>query len=230
MRIKIDVNVKVGRLVKYFVLSDFFLLSGWGFIDPIFSVFIIQRVQGGSLTTVGIAAGIYWILKSIIQIPIANYLDRTPGEHDDFTALIGGLLLVGVSGIAMCWVTQIWQLYLIHAVHAVAFALYYAAWPSIFSRHLDKDKISLDWSLDSTASGIGAGITGMLGGALAEGVGFPAVFVTAGILAFVAAFVLISAPDLILPKPTTPPAKAAAAASAAGSPTGSGGKPGGIVS
>ncbi len=203
MRIKIDVNVKVGRVVKYFVISDFFLLSGWGFIDPVFSVFIIQRVVGGTLMTVGIAAGIYWILKSAIQIPIANYLDRTPGEHDDFMALVGGLLLVGISAIAMCWVTQVWELYLIHAVHAVAFALYYAAWPTIFSRHLDKERISLDWSLDSTVSGVGAGITGVIGGIIAETFGFTVVFVTAGILAFVAAFVLMAVPNLILPKPTT---------------------------
>lgn len=211
MRIKININIKVGRVVKYFVISDFFLLAGWGLIDPVFSVFIIQRVVGGTLMAVGIAAAIYWILKSVLQIPIANYLDKTPGEHDDFMALIGGLLLVGISAIAMCWVTQLWELYLIHAVHAVAFALYYAAWPTIFSRHLDKESISLDWSLDSTVAGIGAGITGLLGGIIAGTLGYDVVFVSAGILAFIAAFVLIAVPDLILPKPTTRAAVVAAA-------------------
>lgn len=203
MRIKVNINVKVGRLVKFFVISDFFLLAGWGLIDPVFSVFIIQRVVGGTLLTVGIAAAIYWILRSILQIPIANYLDSIPGEHDDFMALIGGLMLVGISAIAMCWVTQVWELYAIHAVHAVAFALYYASWPTIYSRHLDKDAISLDWSLDSAVSGIGAGITGFLGGVIAGTLGYNVVFVSAGILAFIAAFVLLAVPDLILPKPTT---------------------------
>ena len=132
MRIKVNINIKVGRLVKYFVISDFFLLGGWGLIDPVFSVFIVERVAGATLITVGIAAGIYWILRSLLEIPIAKMLDRIPGEHDDFMALVGGLLLVGISAIAMCWVTQVWELYLIHAVHAVAFALYYVSWPSIF--------------------------------------------------------------------------------------------------
>jgi MFS family permease len=210
MRIKVNINIKVGRLVKYFVISDFFLLSGWGLIDPVFSVFIVQRVVGGTLLAVGIAAAIYWILRSVLQVPIAEYLDRTPGEHDDFMALVGGLLLVGISAIAMCWVTQLWELYVIHAIHAIAFALYYASWPTIFSRHLDKDKIALDWSLDSAASGIGAGVTGFLGGVIAGTLGYDVVFVAAGILAFIAAFVLIAAPDLILPKPTTRSVGAAA--------------------
>ena len=172
MRIKVNINIKVGRLVKYFVISDFFLLAGWGLIDPVFSVFIIQRVVGGTLLTVGIAAAIYWILRSVLQIPIARQLDRVPGEHDDFMALVGGLLLIGLSAIAMCWVTTVWELYAIHAVHAVAFALYYASWPTIFSRHLDKDSIALDWSLDSAVSGIGAGVTGFLGGVIAGTLGF----------------------------------------------------------
>ena len=150
----------------------------------------------------GVAAGIYWILKSVLQIPIANYLDRTEGENDDFMALIGGLLLVGISAIAMCWVTQVWQLYLIHAVHAVAFALYFAAWPTIFSRHLDKNRISFDWTLDSASVGMASGVTGLIGGFIAETWGFTIIFLLAGMLAFVAAFVLIATPDLILPKST----------------------------
>jgi DHA1 family quinolone resistance protein-like MFS transporter len=204
MRIKVNINIKVGRLVKYFVISDFFLLAGWGLIDPVFSVFIIQRVVGGTLLTVGIAAAIYWITRSVLQIPIAKYLDSTPGEHADFVALVGGLLLVGISAIAMCWVTQVWELYAIHAVHAIAFALYYASWPTIYSRHLDKDAISLDWSLDSSVAGIGAGVAGFLGGVIAGTLGYNVVFVAAGIMAFIAAFVLLAVPDLILPKPTTP--------------------------
>ena len=203
MKIKVNIDIKVGRLVKYFVLSDFFLLAGYGFMDPIFAVFIVQRVEHGTLVAVGIAAAIYWILKSILQIPISNYLDKTPGERDDFQALVGGILLAGVSIIAMTWVTELWQLYLIHAIQAVAFAMYSAAWPSIFSRHLDKDRISFDWSLDSTAVGVASGITGLIGGVMAATFGYSSVFVAGGILCFIAAFVLMTAPDLVLPKPTT---------------------------
>lgn len=203
MRIKVNINVKVGRVVKYFVISDFFLLAGWGLIDPVFSVFIIQRVVGGSLMVIGIAAAVYWIVRSVAQIPIANYLDSTPGEHGDFVALVGGLMLVGISAIAMCWVTRVWELYAIHALQAIAFAFYYASWPTIYSRHLDKNSISLDWSLDSSVSGIGAGVAGFLGGVIAGTLGYDVVFVGAGIMAFIAAFVLLAVPDLILPKPTT---------------------------
>ena len=177
-------------MVKYFVISDLFLLAGWGFIDPVFSVFIVDKVVGVAATTVGIAAAIYWILKSILEIPIANYLDRTPGEKDDFAALIGGLLLAGFSALSFSLVTTVWQLYLVQAIHAIAFAFYVPSWSAMFSRHLDKDRVSFDWSLDSTVAGMAAGVTGLLGGIIAGLWGYIAVFVCAGVLSLLAALVL----------------------------------------
>ena len=196
-----NIDVKVGRVVKYFVLSDLFLLAGWGFIDPVFSVFIIERVAGATLATVGIVAGLYWILKSVLEIPIANALDRMPGEKDDFIALIAGLFLAGASAISFAWVNQLWQLYVVQIVHAIGFALYVPSWSAIFSRHLDRDRVSFDWSLDSTAAGMAAGIMGLLGGIVASTLGFPAVFITAGVLSIGAGLIIMLVPDIALPKP-----------------------------
>ena len=202
MKIHVNIDVSVGKIVKYFVISDLFLLGGWGFVDPIFSVFIIQNVAGATLATLGIGAGIYWTLRSLLQIPIGLALDKTPGEKDDFLALIISLFLAGFSALSFGLVKTIWQFYAVQVLHAVAFALYFASWPTIFSRHLDKDKISFDWSLDSTAAGLAAAVAGFLGGIMASALGYFAVFASAAILSFVAAFVLMAVPDLMLPKPT----------------------------
>ncbi len=202
MKIRIDINIKVGRIVKYFVISDLFFLAGWGFIEPVFSVFIIQKVVGATLLTVGIAAAIYWILKSVLEIPIANFLDTTPGEKDDFTALVGGLFLAALAAFSFSWIHEVWQLYAVQVVHAIAFAFYVPAWSAIFSRHLDKERISFDWSLDSTVGGVAAGIAGLFSGLIAQELGYTAVFVAAGILSMIAALILITAPDLVFPKPT----------------------------
>lgn len=200
MRIRINVNIKVGRLVKYFVLCDLALLAGWGLIEPVFSVFIIEKIVGATLVTVGSAAAIYWLLKSGLQLPLANYLDRTPGEKDDFHALILGLLIASFSAVLFAFVTESWQLYLVQALHAVGFALYAASWPAIFSRHLEKERVSFDWALDSAAAGGAAGVSGFLGGVVANWFGFNAVFVLAGLFSALAAGILIMAPELIFPK------------------------------
>jgi len=202
MKINININIKVGRIVKYFVISDLFFLAGWGLIEPIFSVFILQKVAGATLLTVGIAAAIYWILKSVLELPIANILDATPGEKDDFTALVGGLFLAALAAFSFSWISEVWQLYAIQVVHAMAFSFYLPAWSAIFSRHLDKERVSFDWSLDSTVSGIAAGVTGLFSGLIAQELGFTVVFIIAGILSMIAAFILMASPDIMLSKPT----------------------------
>lgn len=199
---KLTIPVKVGRVIKYFVFSDLFFVAGWGFIEPIFSVFVIKNIVGATLITVGIVAAIYWFLKSLFQIPIANVLDKIHGEKDDFIALICGLFLAAVAAFAFIFVQEIWELYAVQVLYAFAFALYIPAWSSIFSRHLDKERVSFDWSLDSTVSGAAAGITGIFSGIIAENFGFGLVFFIGGLFSVIAALVLIAAPDLISTKPT----------------------------
>lgn len=203
MRIKININLKVGRVVKYFILADLALLAGWGLVGPIFSVFVIEKVAGATLVTVGVAAGIYWVLKSVLQLPVANYLDKTAGERDDFLALVAGLFISAFTAISYVFITQVWHLYLVEIIHAIAFALYVPAWSAMFSRHVDKDRVSFDWSLDSTVAGMSAGVSGLLGGIAAKVYGFPIVFVLAGILSAISAVILIMAPDFVFPKKST---------------------------
>lgn len=203
MQIKVNINLKIGRVIKHFILADLFLLAGWGLIQPIFSVYVIENVKDATLVTVGAAAAIYWILKSILQLPVANYLDKTDGETDDFRALILSLFLGALAAFSYVLINQVWHLFLVEVFHAVAFALYVPAWSAIFSRHVDKNKVSFDWSLDSTIAGLSAGVSGLLGGAIAAKLGFSGVFILAGALSLVAAFVLLMMPEMIFPKKTT---------------------------
>jgi MFS family permease len=200
MKINISINLQTNRLVRHFIMADLALLAGWGLIEPILSIYVISEIEGATLITVGTAAGIYWIFKSILQIPIANFLDKKSGEEDDFHILVAGLFIAACAAFLFGFVKEVWHLYIVQLLHAVGFALYVASWPAIFSRHLDKDRVSFDWALDSTAVGIAAGISGFLGSVLASAIGFRAVFALAAIFTLLSAFVLLLAPDLVLPK------------------------------
>ncbi len=202
MKLKVSINFTVGRFVKHFIMADMALFAGWGLLDPIFSIFIIKEIPGATVITVGIAVAIYWILKSIIQIPIANALDREHTENHAFLLLVGSLVLVGVTAIGFIAATQIWHIYLLQVLKAAAFGVYVPAWSGLFSKHLDKGHYSLDWSLDSTSVGLVTGITGFLGGVITAFFGYKLVFILAGIFAFVAAGITATLPKLILPRGT----------------------------
>lgn len=204
MLVKLLKAFKVNRVVKYFVLSDLVLFSGWGLVAPVFSVFVIEKVEGATLLTVGASAAIYWIARSFTEMPVAHILDKTKGEKDDFKVLMWGLILASAAAFMFPVIKSVTALYLIQIFHGIAFGLYNPSWSAIFSRHLDKNRIAFDWSLDSVTLGLASGVTGFLGGYLAARFGFNLVFIGVGAMSLTAALLVFSAPELILPKPPKP--------------------------
>lgn len=203
MKIRISFDLKdlsVNRIIRHFILSDLLLLGGWGLINPIFGIFILTNIQGAEIFSVGVAVGIYYITKSIVQLPIAVLLDRKKKEKTSFYVLITSLVLAGFSAIAYCVASNVEELFIVSALQGFAFGLYTPAWSGMFSKHLDRDHCSFDWSLDSTTIGMASGAAAIFGGLVAATFGFTSIFIVASILCFVGALTLLSVPHLIFPK------------------------------
>lgn len=191
---------KVNRVIKYFVLSDLALYAGWGFVAPIFSVFIVEQIEGATLATAGIAAAIYWSARAIAQPPIAKILDKRSGERDDFYALVGGLIGISVTAFLLVIVRTVPELYLVQAMHGIVLGVYSVSWPAIYSRHLGKGRYALDWSLDRATLAGSTAVTSLIGGFVAVKFGFDVTFMAAGILSLVAAILVFMVPEIALPR------------------------------
>ena len=194
--------LKLNKVIRKFIISDLILFSGWGFISPLMSIFIVQEI-GGNLINVGVSVAIYWFVRSIIELPLANKLDKTRGEKDDFYALISGLFVIAVSAFCFTVVSNINQLYLFQLLEGIGFAMYASSWSGIFSRHLDKDRIAFSWSADHIAVGIASALGGILGGVSATLLGFRFIFIFGGILSLISAIIMLSIPKIIFPKSTS---------------------------
>jgi len=200
-------SLKFNKVIRYFVLCDLFLFSGWGLLSPIMSVFVVQHIAGASLFNAGAAASLYWATRSIVQLPAANRLDKRKGEKDDFYILIIGLLLASLAAFSFSLVNTISELYMVVVIQGLAFGLYAPAWSGIFSRHLDKDRFAFDWSMDGVGLGIASTISGLVGGYLADTFGFNIIFYLASFFSFISAVIIFSVPKIIFPgesKPSQP--------------------------
>lgn len=205
MHLHLDYSVHLNRFTKYFVLTDFLMLTGWGFLGPVFALFVVNsgQIAGATVVTVGIATALYWVIKSIIQVPIANFLDKTDGEKDDFYALFFGLLIIGVAAFLYLAATKTWHIYTIHVIQAIGYSLYVPAWSGLFTRHLEKERSSLGWTLDNTIVGLSSGIAGLLGSIMVEYFGFQFIFIVVGLFSFAAAAVVMIAPSMLIPRVAT---------------------------
>lgn len=180
--------MRVNHVIKTLILSDFYFNMGLGLFGPIFAIFVTGQIEGGSIEVVGFAAGITQLVKVILQIPIARYLDKNHGEYDDFYSMILGGALISLAPFLYIFATTASHIYLIQASYGVGLAFLVPPWYAIFSRHLDKLHENIEWSFESVAIGIAAASSAAIGGIVANRFGFQTVFIVAGILSFFSIF------------------------------------------
>lgn len=190
----------LNRVIKVLIFSDLIFNSAFGLLAPVFAIFVVSRIHGGDAEVAGIAVGIYWILKSILQIPIGNYLDRNHGEKDDFYFMIAGSLLGSLTFLGFIFAAEPWHLYALQALLACGIAFAIPSWGGIFTRHIDKGHEGITWSLESSSIGIGAGIAGIAGGIIAKYVGFVPLFAAMSAGGVLASLFLLLIKNQVIPR------------------------------
>ncbi len=194
----------INIVIKFLIASDLFLSSAWGFISPIFAIFILKNIVAGDVVkgaeVAGFTALIYWIVKSFSQVPISRYLDNIHGEKDDYWFMVLGLFITGLTPFGFLISFLPWHIYVFQVLHALGMALFVPSWNAIFTRHIDKNRLAFEWGMDSTCMGLGAGITAGLGGIIAATFGFKIVLILVGVFTIISSFLLLFVHKHILPR------------------------------
>lgn len=177
------------------ITSDFFFNAAFGLFGPIFALFIALKITGGdnakAAEVAGFSAMVYWIIKSIAQIPIGKYLDKNHGEKDDFWFMFLGHVVTCVVPFGFLFSTSSWHIYFLQIINAIGMAMIIPPWYAILGKHVDKGMEAYEWGLSSTVLGIATGITGAVGGLMVAYYGFGSIFIFAGTINILAAVLLL---------------------------------------
>ncbi len=173
---------RLSTVVVKLIIADFFLHSGWGLVAPIFAIFIVGSIEGGSIEMIGFASATYWITKSTAQPFLANILDIIKGEKDDFTFLVFGLYASSLIPLGYFMATHMWHIFALEFLRGIAMACVVPAWHGIFTRNINKGWEAFSWSVQSTGLGFASGFAAAFGGIVATFLGFKTVFLFVSIL------------------------------------------------
>jgi len=177
--------------IKLLTLLDVFSLYGIGLLAPIFSVFVIEKIDGGNLRVVGIALAINLLVQNLFSLVMAKYFDRTKGDSDEYKYLLIGYIAISLLPVLYIWVSSVWQVYLIQFFSGLMVAISYPAWRGLYARNMDKDKEAFQWSFNSSANGLAAASAALISGFIAEAFGFNYVFIIAPIIGIPGVIALI---------------------------------------
>ncbi len=185
-------QLQMNWVIKILIISDFLIWVSNQLFAPLFAVFVTDQLFGGSLEVVGISTSIYFVTKSVVEAPIGMWIDRTKAEKDDLLTALVGTILTALVFFSYNFMREIWQLYVAQGILGIGAAIAFPGWYSIFTRHIDKHKEALEWSLYDVLLGIGMAGSAALGGFLATVYGFHLVFNLAGISTIAGALLLLT--------------------------------------
>jgi MFS family permease len=190
----------INKVVRILVTADFFYNAAFASFAPVFAIFIAGNIVGGSASVAGYATAAYWVVKSLVQLPIARFLDASKGERRQFWAMFLGYVATGFVPLAYIFVRTPMDLYIIQAFYGFAMAWAVPSWYAIFTRHVDKWRISFEWSLESVfAVGMASAGAAALGGFIADRYGFEMLFFLAAAVSFIASFMMLMLRKHLLP-------------------------------
>jgi len=182
----------INRVVMVLVYADLIFFTASGLLTPIMAVFYVDEINKGSIALAGLVTAIFWVVKSAVQVPVSLYADNRRGERDDFAMMVVGYVIAAlVPLVYFLYVTEVWQVYLLEALHGVGYGLMVPTYLAMFTRHIDKHRENLEWTIHSNAVGLGYAAAAAIGGVMADRFGFRPMFLATSVIMMLSPFVLL---------------------------------------
>ena len=182
-------NIQMNKKLLLLILSDVLILSSFGLIGPIFAIFIIGNLEGGTIVAAGLSTTIFLVVKSVVQLPLSKYfIDRE--KHKTRSLLFGTSLIILVPFIYLT-AKSVYAIYAAQAIYGLGAAMAYPSWFSLFTTYMDKKHRGFEYTLWSTSIGVGTAVTAFFGAKIADLLGFRALFLVVGLVAFLGFTLLI---------------------------------------
>lgn len=167
------------------MVSESMLWSAWDFVTPIFAIFIVKNIEGGSIQTAAIGYSIYLITRVIFELISGSMLSKSTNKKKLIMA-ISGMLCLSIAYFGFAFTLNIAFIFFFYSMLGMGLGLAAPAKNSLFSIHLDKSKEATEWSLADATVFICMALATALGGFIAAQYGFPTLFLLSSIITILA--------------------------------------------
>jgi DHA1 family quinolone resistance protein-like MFS transporter len=181
----------MNKILRTLILSDLFILSSFGLINPILAIFLVQQIPGATVSSVGMTVTIQLLVRAVFQILVGRWADCEQGNCRELYALFFGSILISVVPLGYVISTAMWHIYLVQIAYGLGGALTYPSWRVIFTRYVDGARAGYEWGVYDTVVSLGIAATASVGAFIAEQYSFRILFVIVSVLSFVGTSFLV---------------------------------------
>lgn len=182
---------KINPLIRLLIVSDMLIVGAIGMFSPLYALFVEGFIDGANELIIGLSISVYLISRSILQIPIATFIDKVRGEKDDYFFLVTFSILVGILHLGFLLISQIWQLFLIQLLLGIFTAITYPSYMAIFTRHIDTNMEGTEWGVYYTFVDLSSAALAALGGFIASSFGYDILIIMVSTVCILGSLILI---------------------------------------
>lgn len=169
-------------------------ISFWGarsFISVIIALFVIEFIDGGSATHVGLSSMAYSAVSALLSIPVGRFFDKHKGYIDEVWGLAFASAMTGIVYIWMSFATDLWQLYISMILLGILSVVNTTSWRVLFFNNVGKREYGETVGIYQTFMSVGEGMALALGGIAGDVFGFEKVVFWGGVVIFAGALIPI---------------------------------------
>ncbi|MFA6161396.1 MAG: hypothetical protein WCT54_02230 [Patescibacteria group bacterium] len=179
------------RWLRTLATGDMFYLTAFGLLTPIFALFLLDRIPGANLLTVGIAEATYLATVGVLR-PFSQLYSKndTSGWRTQNILWFGSAFVVLVPFLYLLSRDMI-DVYVIELLYGVGIAFCGPAWSRLMDKSCSFDSAS-GFDRYSTLSTLLAAGMALVGGFIADQQGIPALLFYLNVTVLLAAILLVS--------------------------------------
>ncbi len=174
----------MNKPLRALIISDLFIMSSFGLIQPIFSIYILNNIAGATIASAGMAITIQLFTKALFQIIVGKWTDDEKGNCRELYAMLAGSMLISIVPLGYLICKDVAGIYIIQVLYGLGQALAYPSWKVLFNRYINQDKAGYEFSIYDTTIGFGVATAAAIGGYFAETYSFLPLFIAVSILSF----------------------------------------------
>lgn len=172
--------------VRAFILSESLFWASWNLVVPLFAVFVVQDIAGGTVAQAATGLTVYLLVRMVVELVVS----RKSGELSNAQrAVIDvlGMVVVSIAYLIMATTPTFGAVLAFYALAGLGFGISSPVKYSLFSRSLEPQKEASVWGFYDVATLSSMAIATMLGGLIAQQYGFKVLFLLSAALNIIGA-------------------------------------------
>lgn len=158
----------LNRIIFYLTLSDVFTWGLYTVISVFAGIYLEKRFNGSAVEYIGIGISIFYLSKSVTQIPIGILTDRVKTYKDDILLLFLGNIFMAIPYFFYPILESPLPFYFLQFIMGLGASMNLVCWRKTFAKNIDVGKEGLSYAIYDTIYSLSLTLFGVIIGFVAN--------------------------------------------------------------